>query len=155
VIVDLDTLGQLKAMKAISSILLILALVLTALAGAVLSGKPQAVPAEGGAVKVQWKTLDETGVSRFDVLRSQVVRGDITSFASATGEIGIAAKGIASDYTFTDISVFKTTSNIFVYKVRVYFQNGTFSDSEISDRTTNGLSSASKRTWGSIKAMFR
>jgi hypothetical protein len=61
--------------------------------------------------------------------------------------------GAGREYQFIDQQPFKVTTNVFAYKVRVFFQDGTYADSEVV--TTAAVSSTAKRTWGSIKAMFR
>jgi hypothetical protein len=105
---------------------------------------------KGGSIVVEWTTNDESGVKKFDVLRAQVKgpeHGEFVSLAS------VDPKGNHSNYVYVDQSAFKTTDNLFVYKIRVTFQDGTFSDS--ADSPPALMSSAAKRTWGSIKAMFR
>ncbi len=56
-------------------------------------------------------------------------------------------------YSYTDKSVYKTNDYIFVYRLKIVDNNGQLS---YSDQASVSLSiSGVKRTWGSIKAMFR
>ncbi|MCX6135243.1 MAG: hypothetical protein NTU47_15660 [Ignavibacteriales bacterium] len=103
----------------------------------------------GSNVVVRWTTIDETGVEGFQVLRRNGLAGE---FALISGSV-IAAKGNNSTYDFTDSDVFKSSSGIFQYRVRIL--NGQNPAPETEIVTVSHVSSASKRTWGSIKAMFR
>jgi len=132
-----------------ASILLLLSAVAVSIAG-VINERPSASYRDGKIV-VRWNTADETGVRKFDVMRAQRKEGTQDVFIVV---MSVAAVGQPSEYTYTDESVFKVNSGLFVYKVRVWFENGSFSDSEVSYPAA-ALSSAAKRTWGSIKAMFR
>jgi hypothetical protein len=102
----------------------------------------------GSDIEVSWKSVDETGVQRYEVLRRAGDTGDFLV-------IGIVdqLKGNNSPYEFTDKSVFKTTSGYFQYKIRII--NGQNPSPETEIVGVSHLSSAAKRTWGSIKAMFR
>ena len=62
-------------------------------------------------------------------------------------------KGNNSSYEFVDKSAFKVTGGLYQYKVRVI--NGQVPAPETDIVTVSHLTSAAKRTWGSIKAMFR
>ncbi len=112
------------------------------------------IPGSDGQVAVRWQTLDESSVLRFEIWRAKVISGDQLSEFSKVGEI-TQLKGNNYDYTyeFVDQSAFKTSSGVFAYKIRVVFQNQSYSESEVVK--TSVISSAAKRTWGSIKAMFR
>jgi hypothetical protein len=103
----------------------------------------------GANVVVSWKTADEAGVEGFQVLRRNGFSGE---FAVVSGSV-IAPKGNNSAYEFTDNDVFKTSSGLFQYKVRIL--NGQNPAPETEIVSVSHVSSAAKRTWGSIKAMFR
>jgi hypothetical protein len=115
--------------------------------GAVFSGPPTAKPYDN-AIKVEWSTSDETSVQRFDILRQTINNGDFVLIKS------LAPLGNNSKYEYLDQTVFKVQSGVFRYKiVAVCAGNVTF---EIGPTSTAFFtSSAAKRTWGSIKAMFR
>lgn len=123
---------------------------------AVISSVPTASQVGEGQVMVRWQTEDESGVTRFEVHRAQIVGGETpkpTDFSPVSGDEGVSPKGNNQSYEFIDKSVFKTASNVFAYKVRVVFQNGTYADSEITRTATT--TNIGRRTWGSIKALFR
>jgi len=123
---------------------------------AVIKSIPTASPTMEGHVTVRWQTEDESDVSRFEVYRAQIVGGMTPGpgdFSKVSPNEGIPSKGNNQSYEFTDKSVFKSASNVFAYKVRVVFQNGTYSDSEITRTATT--TNIGRRTWGSIKALFR
>ncbi len=113
----------------------------------VIKDKPIAY-SNGSDIVIRWSSIDETGVQRFDILRRSGTIGDFTVIYSVD-----QLKGDNSTYEFTDKSVFKVTSGIYQYKIRVI--NGQNPPPETDLVTVSHVSSAAKRTWGSIKAMFR
>jgi len=56
-------------------------------------------------------------------------------------------------YSYTDRTAYKTSDNVYVYRLRIVESGGTASFSQ-DVPVTHSVSSV-KRTWGSIKAMFR
>lgn len=104
-----------------------------------------------GDIILTWTTVDETGVQRFEVLRASW-GGTAWSDFVVVGTID-QLKGNNSSYEFVDKSVFKTTAGIYGYRVRII--NGQTPAPETDIVTVSHVSSAAKRTWGSIKAMFR
>jgi len=113
----------------------------------VIKDKPVAY-SNGSDIIVRWSTVDESGVQKFDVLRRSGTAGDFTVVASVD-----QLKGNNSTYEYDDKSVFKETSGVYQYKIRVI--NGQNPPPETEIVTVSHVSSAAKRTWGSIKAMFR
>jgi len=126
--------------------LALVALFVTAYA-VVIKDKPVAY-SSGSDIVVRWSSVDETGVQRFDILRRAGTSGDYTLIASID-----QLKGNNSTYEYVDKSVFKVTSGIYQYVIRVI--NGQNPPPETEPVTVSHVSSAAKRTWGSIKAMFR
>jgi len=115
------------------------------IAGQVIVEGPTASNA-GDNIIIRWKTGDESGVSEFQIWRS----GGQGSFM----QVGtVSPKGNNSSYEFEDRSVFKTESSVYNYRIAVVFNDNTRSLS--STITVSHLSSTARRTWGSIKAMFR
>lgn len=104
-----------------------------------------------GDIILTWTTVDETGVQRFEVLRASW-GGTAWSDFVVVGTID-QLKGNNSSYEFVDKSVFKTTAGIYGYRVRIV--NGQTPAPETDIVTVSHVSSAARRTWGSIKAMFR
>jgi hypothetical protein len=100
----------------------------------------------GDSIVIEWKTGDETNVNCFQIER-KTLQSSYVSIAT------IPPKGSNSDYTFTDANAYKTTDAVFIYHLKIVDNNNSVSYSnEIS--VSNGISGI-KKTWGSIKAMFR
>jgi len=95
---------------------------------------------------VRWKTSDETGVQKFILERSTNQSSEFLKLAE------INPKGNNSIYEYVDASAFKQTDNIYFYRLQIITANGSFYVGPIS--VLHRVSSV-KRTWGSIKAMFR
>ncbi len=85
--------------------------------------------------------LKETSVER------KVVHGAFSSVGVVT------AKGDNSSYSFTDENAFKVQDGLYIYRLRFVNSDGTSSLS--SEQSVTHLTSVSKKTWGSIKALFR
>lgn len=117
-----------------------------ALLSGVLRDRPTA-SSNGSDIIVRWATLDESGIERFEVLRRSGTEGLFLLIGS------VRPKGNNSTYEFVDQQVFKAADGIYQYKIRL--ADGTPQPPESDIVTVSHLSSATKRTWGSIKAMFR
>jgi hypothetical protein len=128
-------------------VLLALASLFTLAYAIVIKDKPVAY-SSGGDIVVRWTTVDETGVTQFDVLRRAGTSGDFTVIGTVN-----QLKGNNSTYEYVDRSVFKISSGIYQYKIRII--NGQNPSPETDVVTVSHVSSTVKRTWGSIKAMFR
>jgi hypothetical protein len=125
-------------------IFLILIFVSVAFAGAYLDYFQ--AKSEGDNVQVEWKTGDETNVNHYSVQR----KTPQTSYV----EIAIVQpKGSNSIYSFIDQSIYKTNDIIFIYQLKIIDNNMQTSFS--SEVSVSPNISGIKRTWGSIKAMFR
>ncbi len=99
-----------------------------------------------GTVLINW-TINgsENTISYYEIVRSTDINGPFSL-------IGDAPKGTFYFVDKTDL--FKTTSKYFCYKVTAVGSNDSRT-SNIMGILYNSTSSAAKRTWGSIKAMFR
>ncbi|MCX7984047.1 MAG: hypothetical protein N3A63_03980 [Bacteroidetes bacterium] len=117
-----------------------------ALGGQVIIEGPTA-RTSGDNIVVQWKSGDESGVKEYQIWRSGGQGAVFIHVAS------VFPKGNNSQYEFIDRSVFKAEASIYYYKVIVIFTDNSQSHSSIC--TVSYLSSTARRTWGSIKAMFR
>jgi hypothetical protein len=102
---------------------------------------------EGDNIKVEWETGDEVNIQSFVVER----KSSESSFTEISSPI--QPKGSNSYYSFLDGSLFKNTDYVFQYRLKIVDNDGTVSHSATISVTPkiSGL----KRTWGSIKAMFR
>ena len=125
-------------------IILVLFIVSVAFAGAYLDYFQ--AKSEGDNVKLEWKTGDESNVNHFSIQR----RSPQTSFVEIAS---VPAKGSNSYYSFVDQSIYKTKDVIFNYQLIIVDNNMQTSSSQIVSVSPN--ISGVKRTWGSIKAMFR
>ena len=123
------------------------ALILTTAFAVIIKDRPVAY-SNGSDIVVRWSTVDETGVQRFEILRRAGTSGDFLVVAGID-----QLKGGNATYEYIDKSVFKNTGGIYQYKIRVV--NGQNPSPETDLVTVSHVSSAAKRTWGSIKAMFR
>jgi hypothetical protein len=98
-----------------------------------------------GTILISWRFDLDNSVDHYEINRSTDVNGTF-------GHIGDAPKGTLYFIDKTDL--FKTTSKYFCYKVTAVGL-GDSRTSDIMGVLYNSTSSAAKRTWGSIKAMFR
>ena len=102
---------------------------------------------ESDNVRLEWQTSEETNLQKF-VIERKTPQSSFTEVAS------IAPKGNNSNYIFTDQNAYKTNDMVFVYRLKIVDNNDQVTYS--ADVTvTHSISSVAKRTWGSIKAMFR
>ncbi len=102
---------------------------------------------ESGDVKIHWRTQQETNLNHFAVERKSGTQGSYV-------EIGtMNPKGDNSIYEFTDRSAYKTNDIFFIYRIKIVDENKQVSYSE--EIPIHPVISGVKRTWGSIKALFR
>ena len=104
------------------------------------------VKSQGENVLVEWQTGDETNMNHFSVQR----KTPQTSFVEVAT---IQPKGSNSSYSYVDQSIYKTNDVIFIYQLKIIDNNNQISYSVEKSASPN--ISGIKRTWGSIKAMFR
>jgi hypothetical protein len=105
-------------------------------------------------ISLRWTTSQEDGIKDFAVEKASQLNGQ---FYQIDGTI--APTGSGSTYQFVDKELYKTTSSaIYTYRVRADGSDGsTYYSNTISQPYdfSSSLSGVAKRTWGSIKAMFR
>ena len=101
---------------------------------------------EGEDIRLEWKTREEVNLQHFKVER----KTPQSSFVDITT---IEPKGSNSYYTYLDQSAYKTDNMLFVYRLKIVDTNGqvAYSNEVSVSHSVSGV----KRTWGSIKAMFR
>ena len=130
--------------KKFFQILLVLSVVGTSLAGAFMEYFH--ARSEGENVKLEWKTGQESNLKNFIIERK--------TQQSAYVELStISPKGDNSFYTYVDESVYKSSDYVFTYRLRIVDADQKISYS--SEVSVSPSISGVKRTWGSIKAMFR
>jgi hypothetical protein len=99
-----------------------------------------------GYIRVEWTINSEAGVDHYEVWRS--------SGSSDLILIGVVQRG--TFYLEDRNSLYKTEDQYFNYQVRAIGSNPSIQGkSEIVGIRFMSTSSTAKRTWGSIKAMFR
>jgi len=102
---------------------------------------------ESDNVRLEWQTSEETNLQKF-VIERKTPQSSFTEIAS------VSPKGNNSNYIFTDQNAYKTNDMVFVYRLKIVDNNDQITYS--ADVTvSHSISSVAKRTWGSIKAMFR
>jgi hypothetical protein len=99
----------------------------------------------GNAIVIRWVSEDEKDVRGFSVERRAGANGGYVMLTTPH----IPAKGNGSPYEFIDNSAFRTSDNIYQYRI-IAVGNGSVYHVTVSHHV-----SSVKRTWGSIKAMFR
>jgi len=114
---------------------------------AVLKGPPTA-KGDGVWITVHWDSDDETGVVGYEIARKSGLDGPYIVLVPS-----LRAKGSNSSYDYVDETAFRTTSTFYRYRITAIYSNGTRSDPYEAgvSLSTNSV----RRTWGSIKAMFR
>jgi hypothetical protein len=130
-------------LRGFALVLALLAIVAVAYAGGIIDGTLKAW-SEGQDIVLTWRSSDETGVTGYLIDRKAGINGPFIRVAE------IPAHGSASDYSFRDKSVFRTTGTFYQYRVTI--GGGTPVEYYVSiDHSVSSV----RRTWGSIKAMFR
>ena len=103
---------------------------------------------DGTTIVIRWASLDETNVAYFEVERKA---GLSTQFFLLGG---VPPRGNNSSYEYVDDTAFRMgAESIYGYRVKAVYTDGSFVYSE--EITVVHAVSSVRRTWGSIKAMFR
>jgi hypothetical protein len=117
------------------------------LAGVIKEGSLNA-RSDGSSITIRWLSEDETGVEKFLIERKAGTNG---AFMFLTE---LQPRGNNSAYQYVDETAFRILNeNIYQYQIKVQFTHGStqlFGPITVSHRTSDV-----RRTWGSIKAMFR
>jgi hypothetical protein len=128
-------------------LLIVLAVVFSSRMAAQMSG-PQITKASmqsDGTVLINWMFDMDSNVGHYEIWRSTDVNGTFS-------QIGDVPKGTLYFVDKTDL--FKTADKLFYYKVKAV-GTGFSQTSGSMSVLYSSTSSTAKRTWGSIKAMFR
>ena len=128
----------------VSVILAVGSFVSLVFAGGIKDGSLSAF-SNGSGIVVRWISDDEQDVRGYQVERRAGADG---AFMQLTDPC-IACKGNGSSYEFLDNTAFRVTDNLYQYRVTAIGNGNTYYVT-----VTHNISSV-KRTWGSIKAMFR
>jgi hypothetical protein len=103
----------------------------------------------GTNIIVRWISDDESGLLGYELGRRVIGAQTFVPLVSPY----IPAKGNGASYDFLDNSAFRTDDNVYQYQITpVYADHRSVTPYLVSVR--HNVSSV-RRTWGSIKAMFR
>jgi hypothetical protein len=102
---------------------------------------------DGTVIFVRWVSQDEAGVVRFEVERKAGLDGQFFLLSE------IQPRGDNSAYEYVDDSAFRVTETVYKYRIKVAYADGSsvYSPEIVVPHTVSDV----RRTWGSIKAMFR
>lgn len=132
-------------MKKISLILVLFLLVGTVFSGAYFN--LFTARSESDNIVLSWQTGEENNIDYFGVERK-------TPGSSYVLIDKVLPKGDNSSYTYTDKNIYKANDDLYIYRIAIHEMNSSNVTYSAEVSVTNSLSSV-KRTWGSIKAMFR
>ena len=104
------------------------------------------VKSYSGNVVLNWETNSESNFNYFVIQRKTVNGGYV--------EIGNVSPKSDRTYEYVDQTAFKTSGQVYVYRLKMVDNDGNASYSGEVTVAHNSISSV-KRTWGSIKALFR
>lgn len=134
-------------MKALICVLSLLALSSGALAGAIIKDGTLQARSDGNNVTIQWGTTEEVSLREF------IIEREAGSGAGFVAIGSVAPKGSNSFYEFVDQTAFKSTTTVYQYRIKIVSDDGSSTYSKTVSVSHNV--SSVKRTWGSLKAMFR
>ena len=103
---------------------------------------------DGSYITVRWESENESGVSYYVLERKAGLNGSFMTLAE------LPTKGNGSTYQFVDETAYRVSETIYKYQVKVIFSNGQ-APVYYGPITAIPRTSDARRTWGSIKAMFR
>lgn len=134
-----------KSKKVLKTVPILLILLTSLILGGAMISLFQA-RSDGEDIVLEWQTTQETNLKEF-VVQRRTPSGEFTDL-----EV-IVPKGDNSFYTYRDESAYKTSEAFYIYRLKIVDNDNSVTYSaEIS--IAHQVSSV-KRTWGSIKALFR
>ena len=119
-----------------------------AIAGGIKDGSLSAY-SNGTNIVVRWSSESEGDISGYRVERRAGREG--SPFVMLTTS-DISPRGPGSLYEFIDNAAYRVTDNVYVYRVTAVMPGSRSIEYYV---TVNHSVSSVRRTWGSIKAMFR
>ncbi len=106
---------------------------------------------DGSGVAIRWTSQDETGVVGYYVERKAGGSGTFIPLVSQA----IPVKGNGQNYLFEDETAFRTNGNFYQYRLTPVNSTGQAVGASYYVSIDHNNVSSVRRTWGSIKAMFR
>jgi hypothetical protein len=101
---------------------------------------------DNGNVILKWQTASETNLKHFEI-EKQSTKGNFFYLATVDPRSD-------RNYEYIDQSAYKTADAIYSYRLKIIDNDNSVSYSNVYTVRHSGISSV-KRTWGSIKALFR
>ncbi len=106
------------------------------------------VEEDNGDLVVSWQTEEELDVREYELQRmTRFTNGQFVKVES------LSPHGPAKSYLFRDEQIFKSSSEQVDYRLEVIYTDGV--RQQLAREQVNYTSTAIRRTWGSIKAMFQ
>ncbi len=106
------------------------------------------VSEEGGDLVISWQTEEELDVREYELQRmTRFTNGQFVKVEA------LSPHGPDKAYFFTDEQIFKSSSERVDYRLEVIYTDGV--RQQLAREQVNYTSTAIRRTWGSIKAMFQ
>ncbi len=131
---------------------LIIASLLILTGASMLSGRVRlisfSIQEEGRDFVIAWQSEIEEDVRQYEIMRKTPFSND--QFVRV---FEVPAHGINSSYGFRDSQVFKSGSDKVDYQLDVVYSNGV--REIVKTQSMNYTTTAVRRTWGSLKAMFQ
>lgn len=113
--------------------------------GATISQEGVQARSDGTNVIISWSAIEEVNLRHY-VVQRRTFNGDFM-------DIEIVEQNSSRYYEYIDEAAYKTSDTIYIYRIKIV-------DNDDTTTYTPGVSvhhnvSSVKRTWGSIKALFR
>ncbi len=132
-------------MRPITVLLTTLLIIIVTIAGSRLTNL--SISTEGRDIRISWEMIEQTGVQHFNVERRAIDQENYTRI----NDRPIAVEE-SRHYEFIDRTVYKQENAVVFYRIAIVEENGSV---YYSDSVPLGKISSVRRTWGSIKSMFR
>lgn len=105
----------------------------------------------GDRIILEWKSLSEVGLVKYVIERKKENQAEFESIKEFT------PTGDGSVYQFSDMGVYKTSNERVYYRLKMQSRHPQTGDINevVMESSTTFQSTAVRKTWGSIKAMFK
>lgn len=117
------------------------------LAGVIIPEPGLTIVNDGNTVVLSWQTTQQDDLKNF-VIQRKALNGTYVDIATIYPEDDM-------DYVYIDRNVYKTESSVYSYKLLIVEKDGRVSSLESYVRVSDSNISSVRKTWGSIKALFR
>ena len=140
-------------MKRISLLIIVVFVCAFSIAMAGVIVQSMRLATENGFITLEWTTSQEENLEGFLIERRVNFSGQYLPIL----ENKMLAQGAGTTYRYQDASALKTNASRYQYRLVIVGTDGSQITRDFSGSAApeNGSLSGVKRTWGSIKAMFR